>query len=173
MAAPARTKPEPPKGTCRSGLSPDSRRTAWFALVTSRGASIDVTSTTAEVLGQGSARYQHALLEVFGNMGLPERCYSVPSLGGEPAGEEEAEVPPARRAARDRIVCTLTQQYSLQYFPQVPVLVSIFLNYMSEVEAFCAVVRARARGGCRRPCAYLAVNRPYLARPRSASSRKT
>lgn len=142
MSATARAPaPEPPKGVCRSGLGSEARRTAWFALATTHGSSIDASHTAADLLAQGSARYQHALLEVFGNTGMPNHCYSVPVLGSELV-EEEAGVPPTRLAAQDRIVCTLSQQYSLQYFPQVPSLVSAFLTYMSEVEAFCAVVRA-------------------------------
>lgn len=132
------------KAACRSGLDPERRRAAWLALATTRAASMDLSRAPADLLAAGSARYQHAVRAVFGNVGVAAHCFSVPTLGGGSSAEDvEGDRPAERRAAHDRIVCTLAQQFSLQHFPQLSSLVSAMLSYMSEVEAYIAVVRRR------------------------------
>ena len=126
----------PSKESCRVGLSSESRRAGWYALAITRGDSMDVSRDPADLLAQGSSRYQHALLEVFGNLNFPSNCFRIPSLGGD----LREVMPPSRLAARNRVICTLAQQYSLLHFPQVPNLVALMLEYMPELEAFVAMV---------------------------------
>lgn len=111
---------------------------------------MDSTGAAIDVLAQGSSRYTHSLREVFGTIGPPSQCFAVPALGGELRNERLSA---SALAARDRIVCTLAQQYSVQYFPQIPSLVAMMLEYMSEVETFVAVVRTH------RPCVCIPTSR--------------
>ena len=88
-----------------------------------------------DVLSQGASRYKHALLEVFGNVDTP-RNFHAPSLGSEFVASDSTLLD----SAVQRIICTLSQQYRLLYFPQLPSLADIMLHFLSEPETFCILV---------------------------------
>ena len=82
------------KEQCRVGLEAEDRRLVWYLLATApcdgtvptepvRTFPLDTTLTAQ--LSRSASRYQHALREVFGNVGVPKRCFRLPFLGVEPS----------------------------------------------------------------------------------------
>jgi hypothetical protein len=82
------------KEQCRVGLEAEDRRLVWYLLATApcdgtvtsepaRTFAVDAALTSQ--LARSSSRYQHALREVFGNVGVPKRCFRLPFLGVEPS----------------------------------------------------------------------------------------
>ena len=167
------------KDQCRIGLEAEDRRLVWYLLATApcdgtvpsepvRTFAVDASLTSQ--LSRSASRYQHALREVFGNVGVPKRCFRLPFLGVEPSvlpeGKHSKLLAPtcirdctvplalsvadatvlltqpsiAESAAHDRVISTLAQLHGLRYCPQVPNLALIMLSYLSEAEVFTAMV---------------------------------